>query len=151
MVVFHTISSSAYAYLGVTFIRNSRVVRSITFMAVILKAVLNICVKCKIRCFQMSFLLSKVLPCSCPPYIYFHRKWHLSYEVLCEFVSQEAFEIPVVEVMTFRFYLIKKDFLRIVKFNRLNLWWHLHLDQKWSSPSFRPVICKENDSTAKNH
>ena len=30
--------------------------------------------------------------------------------VLCEFVSQGAFEIPLVQVMTFRLHLIKRAF-----------------------------------------
>ena len=44
---------------------------------------------------------------------------------MCEFVSQGAFEIPLVENMTFRFYLIKRDFLRVFKFYSLYFWCHL--------------------------
>jgi len=45
----------------------------------------------------------------------------MRFEVLCESVSQGAFEIPLVKVMTFRLYLIKRDSLRVLKFDSLYL------------------------------
>ena len=36
-----------------------------------------------------------------------------------------GFEIPLVKVMTYRFYLIKRDFLRVFKFDSSYFWCHL--------------------------
>ena len=75
-------------------------------------------------CFQMSYFLCKSTAKLLPSryVLTINEPFH---EVLCEFVSQGAFKITLIEVMSFRFYLIKRDFLRVFKFDSSYFWCHL--------------------------